>query len=218
MKQNKLTEYEFLEWTRVLLENAVTQNEIVEALTSVGYTSEIMSEGKQKYQNAFNVFENNKVEDDQTREARKIYNEKLIELETYFKPLRTKAKVIFRNDSQVQTQLMIVGSLPNSYPTLIERTEKFFNTLNTDSELLAKLSRLAVNEEQIATGLRLISELKQERAKYQIEIGESQESTKRKDQALKELENWIIDFKEIAGLALEYKPQLLESLGIFVRS
>lgn len=218
MKQNKLTEYEYLEWARVLLENAIAQTEVAESLSNVGYTSEIIAEGTQKYQNAYHEFQYNRVEDDQTRQTRTFYNEKLHELEIYFKPLRTKAKVIFRNDSQVQIELMIVGSFPNSYPTLIERTEKFFNTLNANPELLAKLSRLAVTQEQILTGLDLIAQLKQVRAQYQIEIGESQESTKSKDQALKELEDWIIDFKEVAGLALEHKPQLQESLGIFIRS
>ncbi len=164
------------------------------------------------------VFENNKIEDDQTREARKAYNEKLEEVENYYKPLRTKAKVVFRNNSEVQLQLMINGSFPKSYPTLIERTEKFFNTLNTNPELLAQLSRLAVIKEDIAQGLGLIGELKGFRAKYQVERGESQEATKAKDKALKELEDWIIDFKEIAELALEDQPQLQESLGIFVPS
>lgn len=218
MKQNKLTEYEYLEWTRILLENATNQPDVANALTLVGYTPEVMAKGKHLHENTFLIFENNKVEDDQTREARKAYNEKLDEVENFYRPLRTKSKVIFRNNSEVQLQLMINGSFPKSYPTLIERTEKFFNTLNTDSELLAQLSRLAVTQDNITKGIELIVELKGLRAKYQVERGESQEATKAKDKALKELEDWIIDFKEIAELALENQPQLQESLGIFVRS
>ncbi len=42
MKQNKLTEYEYLEWTRILLENATNQPAVAKALTLVGYTPEYM--------------------------------------------------------------------------------------------------------------------------------------------------------------------------------
>lgn len=218
MKQNKLTEYEYLEWSRILINNATSQTEVSKALALVGYTPEVIALGQGIYENSFKVFENNKTEDDETREARKQYNTKMTELEDFYKPLRTKSKVVFRKDSETQQKLMINGSFPNSYPTLIERTEKFFTTLISDTELLTKLSRLAVTEENITQGLGLIAELKLLRSKYQIERGESQEATKAKDKALKELEEWIIDFKEVAALALEDKPQLQESLGIFIKS
>ena len=113
---------------------------------------------------------------------------------------------------------MISGSFPNSYPTLIQRTEKFYNTLNIDKPLQAKVASLKITLKEIKNGLQAISELQSARNIYQTEIGESQEATKAKDQAIIDLENWIKDFKDIAQIALEDQPQLQEALGILVRS
>ena len=50
------------------------------------------------------------------------------------------------------------------------------------------------------------------------EKGESQDATKLKDTAFGELDDWMRDFYAVAKIALEDNPQLLESLGKFVRS
>ncbi len=212
------SEYKYLEWVRTMLANATSQPEISAALAIVGYDAAVITAGKQVYQTAKQVFDNNKTEDDETRDARKIYKTKIEELTNIFKPHRAKAKVIFRNDQNTQEKLMISGSFPNSYPTLIQRTEKFYNTLNTDKQLQAKVASLKITPKEIKNGLQAISELQSARNIYQTEIGESQEATKAKDQAIIDLENWIKDFKDIAQIALEDQPQLQEALGILVRS
>lgn len=50
------------------------------------------------------------------------------------------------------------------------------------------------------------------------EKGESQDATKLKDTAFIELDDWMSEFYVVAKIALEDNPQLLESLGKFVRS
>ena len=51
-----------------------------------------------------------------------------------------------------------------------------------------------------------------------IEKGETQNATKVKDQAFTAIEKWMRKFYAVANIALEDNPQLLESLGVFVRS
>jgi hypothetical protein len=55
-------------------------------------------------------------------------------------------------------------------------------------------------------------------ADYLREKGESQDSTKAKDAAFAKLDDWMSEFYAVAKIALEDNPQLLESLGKFVRS
>jgi len=212
------SEYKYLDWVRTMLDNATSQPEIAAALAIVGYDAAVIAAGKQVYQTAKKVFDKNKTEDDETRDARKAYKTKIEELTGIFKPHRAKAKVIFRNDQNTQEKLMISGSFPNSYPTLIQRAEKFYNTLNADSPLQEKVAVLKITPKEIKKGLQAISELQSARNIYQAEIGESQEATKAKDGAITDLENWVKGFKDIAQIALEDQPQLQEALGILVRS
>ena len=50
------------------------------------------------------------------------------------------------------------------------------------------------------------------------EKGEAQAATKARDAAIDELQDWLSDYLAIAKVALEDNPQLLEGLGVLVRS
>jgi len=66
--------------------------------------------------------------------------------------------------------------------------------------------------------LDLVGEVETARGQYIAERGESQEATLEKDQAFAQIDDWMSDFFAVDKLALEEKPQLLESLGKLVRS
>ena len=59
----------------------------------------------------------------------------------------------------------------------------------------------------------MIASLESARAEYKREVGESQDATKQKDAALSKLEDFMSEFYAIAAIALEDRPQLLESLS-----
>ena len=60
--------------------------------------------------------------------------------------------------------------------------------------------------------------MEQAYADYQKEKGESQQATKDKNNAFDALDKWVVRFFKVAKIALEDKPQLLESLGKTIRS
>ena len=70
----------------------------------------------------------------------------------------------------------------------------------------------------IETQLTALADVKQAEATYVLERGESQQATKDRDAAFAAFEKWVREFYAIAKIALEDKPQLLESIGKFVRS
>ena len=81
-----------------------------------------------------------------------------------------------------------------------------------------KIKKIFITEEEISACIAEINALETTRALYLREVGESQEATKKKDKALAELEDWMSDFHLVAKIAMEDQPQLLESLGVLVRS
>jgi len=66
--------------------------------------------------------------------------------------------------------------------------------------------------------LALLNALLAQRSVFDTELAESQDMTKNKNAALIALKEWIDDFDISAKIALYDQPQLLEALGIFVRS
>jgi hypothetical protein len=207
-----------LEQYRVSFENVKTQPTISSTMTEYGYTPEVIGEGENLYANTLHVYNSNKTEDDETSAAYAVFEEKRGELKDLYRAHRKKAKVVFRNDPVTLDLLGIGGRQPSSYVKQMEMMKKFYAEISNSEELRTKIIRLKVSEDEISQASTLIVETETARAEYLREIGESEDMTKQKDAAFSELDDWMSEFYAVAKIALEDHPQLLEALGLSIRS
>ena len=94
----------------------------------------------------------------------------------------------------------------------------FYQNIKSNIEIQDKMQLIKITPKLVDECLTKLQDLMAKRANYDKEFGESQEITKSKDTALLELLEWMEDFDAVAKVALFDQPQLLEVLGIFVRS
>ena len=217
LKKNQ-TEAEALEQYRVSFENVEKQSEIATIMAEFGYDETLLTEGKTLLTKTRQAFDFNKKEDDETTEAYKNFTELKENLAKTYTLHRKKGKVIFRKEPTTLNKLALTGSLPTAYIKWLETVKKFYTVAAADSDIQSKLVRLKITTEEINGTIQLITNLELARAEYLREKGESQDSTKSKDKAFGEIDDWMSEFYAVAKIALEDNPQLLESLGIFVRS
>ena len=213
-----LSEAEVLEQYRVSYENVEKQSEIATIMAEFGYDETLLTEGKTLLTKTRAAFDFNKKEDDETSEAYKNFTTLKENLATTYTLHRKKAKVIFRKESTTLNKLSLSGSLPTAYIKWLETVKKFYTVASSDSEIQSKLVRLKITTEELNGTIEQISNLELARAEYLREKGESQDATKQKDKAFGEIDDWMSEFYAVAKIALEDNPQLLESLGKFVRS
>ena len=213
-----LSEVEALEQYRVSLENVGNQTEIATIMAEFGYDETLLTEGKTLLTKTREAFDFNKKEDDETTEAYKNFTETKENLAKTYTLHRKKGKVIFRKEPTTLSKLALTGSLPTAYIKWLETVKKFYTVAVSDTEIQNKLVRLKVSTEELNGTIQLISNLEQARSEYLREKGESQDSTKSKDKAFAEIDDWMSEFYAVAKIALEDHPQLLESLGKFVKS
>lgn len=212
------TEAETLEQYRVALENVTTQTEIASIMAEFGYDETIVTEGKNLLEKTRETFDFNKKEDDETSEAYNDFATKKENLAKTYSLHRKKAKVIFRKDLTTLSKLALTGSLPTAYIKWLEVVKKFYTVVTNDTDIQTKLLRLKITTEEINNTAQQITNLELARAAYLQEKGESQDATKAKDKAFSEIDDWMSEFYAVAKIALEDNPQLLESIGKFVRS
>ena len=212
------SEAEQLEQYRVALENAKKQPEINATLSEYGYDDAMITEGVNLYTNTRTAYDLNHTEDDETKEAYSFFTTKKAELEQIFSQHRKKAKVVFRKDNLTAEKLGITGSLPHAYVKWLEKVKRFYSVASEDTAIQSELAKLRISVEDLTAAQTVITELDLARSEYLREKGESQDSTKVKDAAFAEMDDWMTDFYAVARIALEDKPQLLEALGLFVRS
>jgi len=213
-----LTEAEALEQYRVSLENVESQSEIARTMSEFGYAEILITEGKNLLNKTRQSFDNNKKEDDETSEAYKNFTILKENLAKTYSLHRKKGKVIFRKDLVTLNKLALTGSLPTAYIKWLETVKKFYEVASTEDDIQTKLLRLKISTEDLNGTIELIANLELARAEYLREKGESQDATKAKDNAFGEIDDWMSEFYAVAKIALEDNPQLLESLGKFVRS
>ncbi|MEN8137617.1 MAG: hypothetical protein ABFR62_04215 [Bacteroidota bacterium] len=213
----KLSEAETLEQYRVSLENVEKQSEIAGIMSEFGYDVGAIAEGKDLLMKTREAYDFNKTEDDETSVAYYSFATKRHELAETYLLHRKKAKVVFYKDYITSDKLSISGILPRTYLKWLETAKRFYSVAMLDTDVQEKLARLKFATEDLTLGRNLIIDLEAARAKYLREKGESQAATNEKDKAFGIIDDWMREFYAVAKIAMDDKPQLLESLGKFVR-
>lgn len=217
MGQKRLTIEAFHNYGAIF-EN-ISKNELLKnELAEYGYDNQEIAKGKALYDNAAQKLDLNKTESAEEKMAYDAFSKKFEELKKTYTTDRKKAKIIFKDEDTVLTVLVIKGVMSIRINGLLEDIDTFYKQLQAKEELRTPLKRLKITDEHIAEQLKALTEVRQAYLQYTNEKGESQQATKNKDAAFAELEKWVREFYSIAKIALEDQPQLLESLGKFMRN
>ena len=212
------TEDQLIETYRVSLMNVENQTEIATTMAEYGYDLDAITKGRELLGATITAFNFNQQEDNETIQARSDFDVKVNLMTEKYASHRRKAKVAFRKDDVTLKQLGLTGSYSRAYVKWIATMKTFYSGVRSNAAHLAKLLVFKITEDEITACITEINALETTRTLYLKEVGESQEATKAKDKALAELEEWMSDFYAVAKIAMEDKPQLLESLGLLVRS
>lgn len=207
-----------LEKYRVALQNVKTQPTIASLMAEFGYTPEVLATGEACYAAGNQAYLQNKTEADESSAAYQLFNQKKTALNDLYRMHRKKAKVAFRNDPVTAALLAVDGSQPGVYVKWMEMVKKLYAELAKSDSLKIQLARYKVTDAELVQADTLIAETEAARAAYLREAGESEDATKLKDAALAKLDEWMSEFYAVAKIALDEHPQLLESLGLSVRS
>lgn len=216
--RTKLSDADTLELYRVALENATNQPEIAALMAELGYNAATIAAGKQLLTQTRAAFDANKTEVNQSSAAHAAFIAKKDEIEETYSLHRKKAKVAFRTDPVLLKQLNLDGAVPKAHIKWVETMKALYAGSDLTGVLQAKLAALKVTPADFQAALQAIAEMENLRAVYLKEEGESQEATKAKDEALAKMDEWMSEFYAVARIALEDKPQLLETLGKVVRN
>ncbi|ARV15143.1 hypothetical protein [Polaribacter sp. SA4-12] len=216
--KNSKSQTEILESSRIALTN-VEENLVIKSLMEeLGYNTAKIDEGKTILNEAKAQFNNNQTLEDTRAKAYKAFDDEKTNIETKYAKDRKKAKIVFKQDTLVLKELGIKGIIPKSYVKWLETVNLFYNTLNSQPDILTKLAAIKINQLQVTEILAELTELENLRAAYILAKGNAQNETKTKNIAFKSLDKYMSDFFAVARIALELEPQLLEALGKIVKS
>lgn len=206
-----------LESSRVLIFNS-RDAEVAALLNKMGIDTAYIEVGEALYNETMILFDQQKKEyQEQSLAYDKFYLEK-DDAETGFNRTLKLVKVLSRNDADLQNRLGLQDGKVYAIEQWIETATDFYNRLLNEPGFMASLARFKVTPGKLNAEKTAIDDLKDLRNQAVIEKGQAQEATRLRNEKLDQLEDYCTELKAIAEIALEEKPQLLEKLGILVRS
>lgn len=206
-----------LESIRLLIFNS-KDPQVAPLLETMGIDTTYIDKGEALYNEATRLVDDQKKEyQEQNLAYDKFYLEK-DDVEAGFNRTLKLVKVLSRNDTGLQNRLGLENGRVRAIESWIENSTDFYNRLLNEPDLVTKLESFKVTVKQLNTEKTAIENLRQLRNEVTIEKGQAQEATRLRNEKLDELEDYAIELKAVAEIALEKQPQLLEKLGIVVRS
>lgn len=202
----------FILKSRVALTNVETQPEIAAEMAELGYDAAKISEGKSLIANveaALNLQQDEKGEESAASAAFKELRSKVSAL---FRAHRKKALFAFLDDPDAVKDLGINVSPATVYADWRNEVGHFYDTLLTNEAYLQLVNQVKLTTDELTAAKELLPSMDAAYSEYYRETGESQEATRKKDEALHALETYMRRFWRAADIALEDKPQLKEAL------
>lgn len=211
------SEAETLELYRISLENVGKQPTIAASMAGIGYDVATISEGKALLKKTRQTFDINRFEARKTAAAYADFLAAKATLGKTYGYHRKISKIIFKKDTLTLNRLALSGSMPKAYIAWLETVKTFYRVSTTDPSIQDKLARLKITADALHSAQTIINKLETTRTFYLRKKGESQNATKTKNKTFEKLDKWMAEFYAVAKIALEDKPQLMESLGKLVK-
>jgi hypothetical protein len=208
---------QFMLAARVMIEDALTDDEVGRALISYGYHEEKLMAGKRLYdevaalQNA-----QKKVYGERMAATAEFSNSRKTANEQYMKALKV-ARVAFKDDPKADKALMLHGERKQSFSEWREQAQVFYENILKESDLMNTFSGYGYSPDRLRQEAALLELAVIKSLQQKQKIGEAQEATAIRDNKLDELARWISDFQAVVKVALQDNPQQLEKLGIVVK-
>ena len=203
---------------QLAIDSALANTELQQYLTPLGYSPEELQKGRTLYDAAFSAHHQQK-QDQAEQMGATAELDRLRETlnKTYIRHIKL-ARIAFKKDTVATAKLALSGERKRSFTGWLGQVQQFYTALAGDPHLQQGLARFSLTPATIAQIQTDIQTVIQANVTRETEKGEAQQATKDRDAALDALLDWHSDFIAVARIALEEKPQLLETLGIVVAS
>lgn len=218
MNSSKLSIEEILFQSGIRINNSLGDPIILNAVTPLGYPEAKLNEGKALLTEASTLVETQKREYGELDAAQETFKVEKQNADETYKNILAIGRIAFKTDVQAQTTLELNGRRASTHSGWLKQTLGFYRALLANDGWKAALANYGQTEEKLTAEVAAIENVAAASENVRKEMGDAQNATQERDQKVEELVDWVNDYEVIARIALADNPQLLEKLGIVVKS
>lgn len=203
---------------RVALTNAQANPEIQAALQTFGYTTERIEQGEMLYEAAQTQYQQKITAYGGLRTAADALSSAEQQAQaTYTRHVKI-ARVALEDDRGALQALRLQGKRKMNMAGWLAQAQHFYAVALADVAIQRKLADFSLTRTVLQEGARQVEAVATGNATRSQQRGVAQDATRVRNKAITALDKWMSDFRTIARVALKDRPQMLEQLGITVRS
>lgn len=209
---------EILFQSRVRINNSLSDSKVLNAVSVMGYSETKLNEGLAILGEANTLYEDQKKEYGEQDEAQDVFSTERKSANLIYKNHVKIGCIAFNNDVKAITTLELNGRRARTISGWLKQTLGFYHAILTNEEWKAKFAIYGQTEEVLTAQVAAIEGVAKASEAVRREKGDAQNATQERDEKIEELADWVSDYEVIARIALADKPQLLEKIGIVVKS
>jgi len=208
------TQTQFLDASRLLIENARNCFELSSVLARYGYDEERFDEGARLCA--------------QTEELIRLQSQRsgetegdCAETETVWAEFRSMymrtlkvARVVFAEDAEASSSLELWGPRKLSLRGLIDQASTLYSNLGPGSRHTPKMLRFGYSDHRLEEEGALVEGLRRKILSRPRQMKEALSATLERDRQLHKLDTWVSELHAIARIAFYKSPQELQKLGL----
>ena len=199
---------------RMLISNSRQHPRIKQALVDFGYPIQNLEKGQARLEHFLLLQQLKRQNYGAQLNATETVVTELQQIKNTYDEHLTLARLAFKQNRGLQKTLGLTEAYPTRRSALVEQIANFYEQLLPHHKAVARYGLTRAEIEQAQTSVVAFIQSQQQQAQRK---GEAQAATQARNQALKNLQQWVRGYRAIVRVALADEPQLLEVLGLLVR-
>lgn len=200
--------------TQVMIDNSLHDPEIQELVSAYGYPAEKLNAAKALFEAAQAAVNHQRLKSGAQQESTQALAEAEAAARDAYRALAGVARAVFIKDQAQLIKLGLTGRHPKDLAGFLTAAYTLLdNALN-----LSVLAEYGYDAAKLQTERGKISALETANLRQESAIGAAQQATVERDAALQALNDWVSQYRKIARVALREQKQLLEKIGVVVRT
>ncbi len=195
------------------INNTLSNPQILTAVTPFGYDQARMEAARALHAEARTLTDQQALKYGEQYEATQTVQKAWDEAARAYSTALKIARIAFRDKETARNALGLRGIRKQSLSGWLDQARRFYNNLLREPTFIAAMTAYSYTQARLEAELSLVEAVADASELQDIERGQAQEATQLRDAKLDELNQWLVDYKVIAEIALSASPQQLEQLG-----
>lgn len=204
-----------IENARLLIDGALNQPNVLQEVAKMGYPLKEIEKGKEKLNRVIMLETAKSAKYGLQHSASVQSNRDHTEAWDRYMYHVKSAQLAFRHDLSKQKRLELTVPRKRALAGWVTQARYFYQEIQ---QMTDDFVSIGVTSEELAQAQAMIEAVAEAKRARKSLAGQAQQMTQDRNQALRELNTWVRKFAKVARIALEEQDQLLEGMGLLVRS